>query len=78
MFNAVNIFHQIQISTFKNIYNPEILSENINDLLCGVYLCVIWIANIFYKQITSSTESWRSHYMCFFALAMILWVCSPE
>ena len=72
-FNLVNIIIQIWKSYDKDNSKYVTIATSFSDLLCGIYLCIMWIADIVHQQSNSSTELWRFHYMCFTAFGIILW-----
>ena len=71
--NAIIICNQIKLVNIKNADKPLVIACSICDLFCGLYLCIIWIADITYHQTVSETEIWRSHYVCYIAFGLILW-----
>ena len=54
-------------------YTLTVISINLNDTLCGIYLCIIWIANFAFKETFSAKEeNWRSSSMCLVAFGFAL------
>ena len=66
----------LQINAFKTskMFTIVIVSVNINDILCGIYLCFIWIADLSYHgSFHVKEELWRSGFLCLTAFTTILW-----
>ena len=62
--------------TFKasHVFSIIVIALNMNDILCGVYLCFILIADLSMKGIFSTKEEWwRSGLLCLTAFTIILW-----
>ena len=71
--STINIYNQMKLVNMKHTDKPIVIAISICDFLCGLYLCIILIADITYHQTISTTEIWRSHYACFIAFGIILW-----
>ena len=66
----------LQINAFKTskMFTIVIISVNINDILCGIYLCLIWIADLSHHgSFHVKEELWRSGLLCLTAFTTILW-----
>ena len=52
-----------------------VISVNFSDVLCGIYLTSIWIADLAFKnKFIVKEESWRSGCMCFTAFGLLIWL----
>ena len=50
------------------------MSVNFSDVLCGIYLATIWIADLIFKdKFTVKERSWRSGPLCFTAFGLLIW-----
>ncbi len=55
-------------------YGFEIIvaSTNIMDLKCGVYLVILWVADLyFYRNFSVKEKYWRSHPICFTSFGIL-------
>ena len=73
--NTLSIFsHVISRGKSNTTYFITVVSVNMTDMICGLYLCVIRIADLYFKGKFISHEShWRSSVLCFVAFSMFLW-----
>ncbi len=66
--------------TVKNItkqsilaYSLTVIAINGDDLLCGVYLSIIWISDLhFHNAFSVNEQNWRSSAVCFWAFATVV------
>ena len=72
--NTLSIFSHAILRKTKPTYFITVVSVNITDMLCGLYLCVIWITDIYFKgKFISHERYWRSSFLCFSAFGLSLW-----
>ena len=72
--NILSIFSHAILRKTKPTYFVTVVSVNITDMLCGLYLCVIWITDIYFKgKFISHERHWRSSFLCFTAFGMSIW-----
>ena len=72
--NITSIFMYSLNQKFKKAFSAIVISLNINDLICEIYLSCIWINDIIFKdKFMVKEEIWRSGLGCFTALGIILW-----
>ena len=65
----------LQIRSYKSNKNFSliVISININDILCGIYLSYIWIVDLsFGDSFKAKEESWRSGNLCLIAFTTAL------
>ena len=70
--NMIIIINQMKLVNVNHADKPIVIAISVCDLFCGLYLCIIWIADITYHQTISTTEIWRSHDACYLAFGIIL------
>ena len=60
-------------SNSNKTFSVTAVSVNINDMLCGLYLTIIWLADVNFKDTFFVKEKfWRSGLFCFLAFSIIL------
>ena len=61
----------------RKSYKPfsiSVISLNFRDILCGIYLTNIWIADLIFKdKFVVKEKSWRSGPLCFTAFGILIW-----
>ena len=71
--NFVSIILQIRSYQSNKSFSLIVISINGNDILCGVYLSYIWIADLsFGDSFKVKEESWRSGILCLTAFTTLL------
>ena len=72
--NSMSIIIQFTINRFNNAFSVVVLFINVNDVLCGLYLSFIWIADlIFSGKFHVKEASWRAGFSCFAAFTTVIW-----
>ena len=72
--NFMSIILQLTISRFKNAFSAIILFINGNDVLCGIYLGFIWIADVIFSgKFHVKESSWRAGFSCLTAFTTVIW-----
>ena len=72
--NTLSICSHIVLRKSSTSYFITIASVNITDMLCGLYLCVIWIGDLYFRgKFISHERYWRSSFLCFTAFGLSLW-----
>ena len=72
--NSFSIILQITKCVFNKAFSITAIMINANDILCGIYLSLIWIADISYSgSFHVKEESWRSGLFCILAFTTALW-----
>ena len=72
-FNIISPVIQIFTSRSNQAFQITAVAVNLNDLLCGFYLCIIWVSDISLQNSLYISDSWTSDSLCFFAFGIILW-----
>ena len=71
--NGISITIYIRVRSNK-AYFVCVIAVNISDILCGVYLGIIWISDIlFEEEFVMNEVKWRSGSMCLLALSIIFY-----
>ena len=71
--NSVSILLHIVTGKFSRTFAVTVVSINLDDVLCGLYLCIILIVDIKYQgSFVVKEELWRSNLLCFIAFDTIL------
>ena len=71
--NSVSILLHISTGKFSKAFAVTTVSINLNDVLCGLYLCIILMVDIKYQgSFLVREELWRSNLLCFIAFDTIL------
>ena len=72
--NLLSILVQIRICKSNKSFSIIVIIINVNDILCGIYLSFVWIADLsFSGSFHVKEESWRSSFFCFTAFTIVLW-----
>ena len=72
--NITSIFMYSLKQKSMKTFSAIVISININDLVCGIYLNCIWVSDIIFKdKFMVKEEIWRSGPGCFTALGITLW-----
>ena len=72
--NILSIFSHAILRKSKPTYFITVVSVNITDILCGLYLCLIWITDLYFRgKFVSHERHWRSSFLCFCAFGLSLW-----
>ena len=73
-FNVTCMVIQILADKLNKTFSSLVISINLNDLLCGIYLACIWISNILMKdKFMAKEEIWRSGLVYFVSFGISLW-----
>ena len=73
LFNSVSILLHIITSKFRTAFAVTIVSVNVNDVLCGLYLCIILMVDLKHQEsFLVKEELWRNDPLCFTAFYTIL------
>ena len=71
--NFVSIILQIRSYKLNKSFSIIVILINVNDILCGIYLSYIWIADLsFGDSFKVKQDSWRSGIHCFTAFTTVL------
>ncbi len=71
--NTTSILTFLFYDKTNKCFSTTALSTNINDLLCGVYLCTLWTAHQIYAgSFVTKEEEWRSSTVCFASFGIVL------
>ena len=71
---SMSIIIQLTISRFNNAFSVVVLFINVNDVLCGLYLSFIWIADLMFSgKFHVKEASWRAGFSCFAAFTTVIW-----
>ena len=72
--NIFSIFSHATLRKSKPTYFITVVSVNMTDMLCGLYLCLIWITDLYFQgKFISHERHWRSSFLCFTAFGMSIW-----
>ena len=72
--NLLSISSHAILRKTKPTYFITVVSVNITDMLCGLYLCLIWITDIYFQgKFISHERHWRSSFLCFTVFGLSLW-----
>ena len=72
--NIMSILIHYLTKKSNNAYVGTIISVNVNEILCGIYLAFIWVSDINLKgKFLIKEELWRSGLLCFSAFGLLLW-----
>ena len=72
--NSLSIILQITKCVFNKAFTIIVIMINANDILYGIYLSIIWTADILYTgSFHVKEEAWRSGFFCFLAFTTALW-----
>ena len=66
----------LQIISFKEnkTFSLIVIATKFNDLICGLYLCNIWVSDIMLEgTYLIKEEIWKSHPLCFIVFFLILY-----
>ena len=70
--NGISITIHLRFNSNKS-FSVCVMVVNTSDILCGLYLGIIWISNIlFEEEFILSQLKWRSSPVCFFCI----WYCN--
>ena len=54
-------------------YSLSVIAVNISDIICGVYLGIIWMSDVYFKEEFILNEvKWRSGPVCFLAFGIVV------
>ena len=74
LLNVTSILFYLQTIKSNKTFSILVISINLNDILCGIYLGCIWLADMIYRGTFLVKENiWRSGPICFAAFGIILW-----
>ena len=72
--NLLSITLQTTHTSLYKAFSLIVICINANDILCGIYISFIWIADIsFSGSFHVKEELWRSGFLCFTAFTTVLW-----
>ena len=72
--NTVSIFCHAILRNSNTTYFITVVMVNMTDMLCGLYLFVIWITDLYFKgKFIFHERHWRSSFLCFTVFGMSLW-----
>ena len=72
--NLLSILVQIRTYKSNKSFSIIVIIINVNDILCGIYLSFVWIADLsFSGSFHVNEESWRSSFLYFTAFTIVLW-----
>ena len=72
--NMLTICSHVILRKSNTSYFIMVASVNITDMLCGLYLCIIWITDFYFRgKFISHERYWRSSFLCFTAFGISLW-----
>ena len=72
--NLLSILVQIRTYKSKKSFSIIVIIINVNDILCGIYLSFVWVADLsFSGSFHVKEEYWRSSFLCFTAFTIVLW-----
>ena len=72
--NSLSIMLQFKADNLRKAFAVTIIFININDILYGIYLSFIWIADLILREKFHVKEvSWRSGIICLTAFATVTW-----
>ena len=72
--NTMSICSHVILRKSNTSYFITVASVNITDMLCGLYLCIIWITDLYFRgKFISQERHWRSSFLCFTAFGISLW-----
>ena len=72
--NLLSILVQIRTYKSKKNFSIIVIIINVNDILCGIYLRFVWVADLsFSGSFHVKEEYWRSSFLCFTAFTIVLW-----
>ena len=71
--NGICIVIHLMLQSQKP-YTVCVISVNISDILCGLYLGIIWISNVLFEgKFILSEVKWRSGSVCFLAFSIVIY-----
>ena len=74
IFNFLSISLQLKTGSLRKAFSIIVIFINTNDILYGIYLSFIWIADlIFSEKFHVKEASWRSGIICLTAFTTVLW-----
>ena len=66
-------FSIFSLTNYYKAFSVIVISINLNDMLCGIYLASIWMADLILKdRFLVEEELWRSGVMCYIAFETTL------
>ena len=72
--NSLSIVLQFKNDILRKAFSVIVIFINTNDILYGIYLCVIWIADLLFGgEFHVKEASWRSSFFCLTAFTIIMW-----
>ena len=72
--NLLSILVQIRTYKSNKSFAIIVIIINVNDILCGIYLSFVWVADLsFSGSFHVKEEYWRSSFLCFTAFTIVLW-----
>ena len=72
--NSLSIVLQIISCKENKTFSLIVIAINFNDLICGLYLCNIWVSDIMFQgTYLIKEEIWKSHPLCFIAFFLIFY-----
>ena len=72
--NVLSILIHFPTRKSNDAFSVTVISININDIVCGIYLGCIWISDVIYKgEFLVQEKLWKSGHLCFTAFGIVLW-----
>ena len=72
--NSLSILLKFKTDNFRKAFSVIVIFININDILYGIYLSFIWIADlVFGGEFHVKEASWRSGFFCLTVFCIVIW-----
>ena len=70
----LSILIHFLVKRLSKPFSATVISINLNNILCGIYLACIWIADVALEDKFQVKEKlWRAGPLCFMAFTIVLW-----
>lgn len=70
--NFLTILLHMKLEGMSDTYRKTVVIINLNDMICGIYLTLIWGADTYFGDSFMINESkWESNPLCLFAFALV-------
>ncbi len=74
LLNLVSIVSHVVSRRLNTSFSAMVTCISCNDLLCAVYLCIVWVADISFRgNFVGNTNKWRSGNACLAAFGISLY-----
>ena len=71
--NSLSVFIHSTLFEVNRSFKKTVLAINLNDMICGIYLTIIWVAAFYFNEnYVVKDKQWKSNPLCFVCFAATL------